>query len=248
MKGCSGCASPNCSKRVLLQFTTYLVVDYNVSRRILNALLPFMIFASTVVVDVSQITHRRKKVNTAEQISHRVNGIDTQEVVGLATGISLDEKYGKFIFRASNRWLNGARSRSAIRGFYAGDHENTERQQSLEVDADQPLFLGGENTAPNPVEHLLHALDSCLTVTLVYHAAVQGIHLEAVETDAEGDMNARGFFGISETVNKGYTQIRVNMRVKADADVDTLTALAMYSPVYEMISRSVPIEFTLSKI
>ena len=38
------------------------------------------------------------------------------------------------------------------------------------------------------------------------------------------------------------------MRVKADADVDTLTALAMYSPVYEMISRSVPTEFTLSKI
>ena len=57
-----------------------------------------------------------------------------------------------------------------------------------------------------------------------------------------------GFFGISETVDKGYKQVRVNMCVKADADVDTLTALAMYSPVYEMISRSVPTEFTLSKI
>jgi uncharacterized OsmC-like protein len=207
-----------------------------------------MIFVSTVAVDVSQITHRRKNMNTAEQISHTVNGIDTQGVLSLATGISLDEEYGKFTFRAHNQWLNGARSRSAIRGFYAGGEENTERQQSLQVDADQPLFLGGENTAPNPVEHLLHALDSCLAVTLVYHAAVQGIHLEAVETTAEGDMNARGFFGISETVDKGYKQVRVNMRVKADADVDTLTALAMYSPVYEMISRSVPTEFTLSKI
>ena len=87
-----------------------------------------------------------------------------------------------------------------------------------------------------------------MTVTLVFHAAVQGIHVEAIETSSEGDMNARGFFGISENVDKGYKQIRVNMRVKSDADVDTLTTLAMYSPVYEMISKAVPTEFTLTKI
>ena len=106
-------------------------------------------------------------MNTAEQISHVVNGINTQDVLSLATGISLEEEYGKFTFRANNRWLGGARSRSSIRGFYAGGEENTERRQSHQVDADQPLFLGGDNTAANPVEHLLHALDSCLTVTLV---------------------------------------------------------------------------------
>ena len=187
-------------------------------------------------------------MNTAEQINHIVNGVDTDGVMNLATKISQDEDYGKFQFRASNQWVNGARSRSTIRGFFAGGTENTERKEALYVDADQPVFLGGQNTAPNPVEHLLHALDSCLTETLVYHAAVQGIHLEAVNTSAEGDMNARGFFGISENVEKGYRQIRVNMQVKSDEDVDTLTTLAMYSPVYEVISRSVPVEFTLTKI
>jgi uncharacterized OsmC-like protein len=196
----------------------------------------------------SQTTYRGNKINTAEQIDHIVNGVDTDGVMNLATKISQDEDYGKFQFRASNQWVNGARSRSTIRGFFAGGTENTDRKEALYVDADQPVFLGGQNTAPNPVEHLLHALDSCLTVTLVYHAAVQGIHLEAVNTSAEGDMNARGFFGISENVEKGYRQIRVNMQVKSDADVDTLTTLAMYSPVYEVISRSVPVEFTLTKI
>jgi uncharacterized OsmC-like protein len=187
-------------------------------------------------------------MNTAEQTNHIINGVDTEGVTNLATTISQDEKYGEFKFRANNQWVNGARSRSTIQGFFAGGKENTDRKESLLVDADQPLFLGGQNTAPNPVEHLLHALNSCLTVTLVYHAAVQGIHLEAVETFAEGDMNARGFFGISDEVKKGYKKIRVNMRVKSDADVDTLTTLAMYSPVYEVISRSVPVEFTLTKI
>jgi len=187
-------------------------------------------------------------MNTAEQTSHIINGVDTQGVMDLATKIAQDEDHGKFQFRARNQWINGARSRSTIQGFFAGGKENTDRKESLFVDADQPMFLGGENTAANPVEHLLHALDSCLTVTLVYHAAVQGIHLEAVETSAEGDMNARGFFGISDKVNKGYKQIRVNMRVKSDADVATLTQLAMYSPVYEVISRSVPVDFALTKI
>ena len=187
-------------------------------------------------------------MNTAEQTNHIINGVDTEGVMDLATKISQDEDYGNFKFRANNQWLNGARSRSTIQGFYAGGKENTDRKESLTVDADQPVFLGGQNTAPNPVEHLLHALNSCLTVTLVYHAAVQGIHLEAVEVSAEGDMNARGFFGISDKVNKGYKQIRVNMRVKSVADVKTLTTLAMYSPVYEVISRSVPIDFTLTKV
>jgi uncharacterized OsmC-like protein len=187
-------------------------------------------------------------MNTAEQTNHIINGVDAEGVVDLATKIAQDEDYGKFQFRASNQWVNGARSRSTIQGFFAGGKENAERKEALLVDADQPFFLGGQNTAPNPVEHLLHALDSCLTVTLVYHAAVQGIHLEAVETSAEGDMNARGFFGISDTVDKGYGKIRVNMRVKSDADVETLTKLAMYSPVYEVISRSVPVDFTLTRI
>jgi uncharacterized OsmC-like protein len=207
-----------------------------------------MISASTSWSIYSQITTWRKNMNTAEQTSHIINGVDTQGVIELATRIAQDEDYGKFQFRARNQWINGARSRSTIQGFIAGGKENTDRKQSLFVDADQPEFLGGQNTAPNPVEHLLHALDSCLTVTLVYHAAVQGIHLEAVTTAAEGDMNARGFFGISDTVDKGYRKIRVSMQVKSDADAETLTKLAMYSPVYEVISRSVPIDFTLSKI
>lgn len=187
-------------------------------------------------------------MNTAEQTDDYINGVDAVEVVNLATKISQDEDFGKFTFRARNQWINGARSRSSIQGFFAGGTEIDERKQALYVDADQPYFLGGENTAPNPVEHLLHALDSCLTVTLVSHAAVQGIHLETVETSSEGDMNARGFFGVSEQVNKGYEQIRVVMRVKSDADVETLTKLAMYSPVYEVISKAVPIDFVLTKL
>ena len=186
-------------------------------------------------------------MNTAEQTNPLTNGIDTEQVISLATKISQDEDYGKFKFRVVNNWIDGSRSRSTIQGFFAGGKEDSSRREKHFVDADQPAFLGGNNTAPNPVEYLLHALDSCLTVTLAYHASVQGIPLEAVETSSEGDLNARGFFGVSDKVNKGYERIRVNMRVKSDANVETLTKLAMYSPVYEMVSKAVPVAFTLTK-
>ena len=186
--------------------------------------------------------------NTAEQTSHIVNGIDTDQIISLATNMTQDEDYGKFKFRANNRWLGDSRSRTSIQGFYAGGVENTDRKKALTVDADQPVFLVGKNTAPNAVEYLLHALNSCLSTTLVAHASVQRIHLDEVEIFSEGDMDARGFFGVSDEVNRGYERIRVTMEVKSDADVDTLTKLAMYSPVYEVVSRSIPVDFQLRKI
>lgn len=186
--------------------------------------------------------------NTAEQTSHIINGIDTEQVINLATNMAQDENFGKFKFRADNYWLGDSRSRTSIQGFYAGGKENTDRKQPLTLDADQPVFLVGKNTAPNAVEYLLHSLNSCLSTTLVAHASVQGIHLDEVEVFSEGDMDARGFFGVSDDVNRGYERIRVNMEVKSDADIDTLTKLAMYSPVYEVVSRSVPVDFTMTKI
>lgn len=184
----------------------------------------------------------------AKQQTNVINGVDTDAVMEMAVNIEQEEEFGKFRFRAHNEWIDGTHSCSTIQGFFAGGEEHTGREQALTVNADQPVYLGGKNIAPNPVEHYLHALDSCLNVTLVYHAAVQGIPLESVEVSSEGEMNARGFFGISEDVNKGFERIRVTMKIKSDADEDTLTRLAMYSPVYEMVSKAIPVEFKLTKI
>ena len=174
-----------------------------------------------------------------------VNGLNVDDITALAGTIQEDGDYGKFKFRASNRWINGAKSKTSIQGFFAGGREDTARKQALFVDADQPAFLAGSNTAPNSVEHLLHSLTSCLTTTLTYHASVQGIAIESIETSAEGDLNSKGFFGISDKVNKGYERIRVKMHVKSDASVEKLTELAMHSPVFEMVSRAVQVDFTL---
>ncbi len=180
--------------------------------------------------------------NTAEKRDHIVNGVNTARIVELATRMTQDDSFGQFRFRADNQWLAGSRSRTSIKSFYAGNNERTERTQALTVDSDQPAFLAGENTAPNAVEHYLNSLVSCINTTVVAHASVQGIAIDTLHIRAEGEMDARGFFGVSEDVNRGYNKIRVDIKASMAADEETLRKLISYSPVYEMVSRAIPVE------
>jgi len=42
--------------------------------------------------------------------------------------------------------------------------------------------------------------------------------------------------------------VRVRMEVRSAADPDTLRELALFSPVYDIISNSLPVEFELVKV
>ena len=120
--------------------------------------------------------------------------------------------------------------------------EDETRTEPFVLDADEPPVLLGQDAAPNPVEFILHGLAACLTTTMVYHAAARGIEIEAVDSKLEGDIDIRGFLGISNKVRKGYHDVRVRMRVKSEASPGTLRELAEFSPVYEMVSNAVPVD------
>ena len=52
---------------------------------------------------------------------------------------------------------------------------------------------------------------------------------------------------MDDTVRKGFSAVRVKMRVKSDADVETLKSLTQYSPVYDIVSKSLPVEISVEK-
>jgi len=176
----------------------------------------------------------------AEPVS--VNGVDVNDVMDTIKAIQADQELARFQFRAKNAWLDGGHNRSTIQGFYGCKTEDESRREPFVMDADEPPVLLGKDAGANPVESILHALAACLTTTMVYHAAARGIAIEAVDSALEGDLDLRGFLGISEKVRKGYQTIRVRMRVKSKAAPETLRALAQFSPVYDVVSNSVPVE------
>ena len=181
-----------------------------------------------------------------EQTKNITNGVDVDQIMGLIGAIESDTDYGRFQFRATNQWTDGARTQSRIKDFYAGNAEDTTRKQAFALDSDEPMIAAGQDSAPNAMEYVLHALASCLTASLIYHAAVRGIEVEAVESSYTGDMDVRGLLGLSDDVRKGFSKVAVNMRVKSAASAEELTELAMFSPVHDIISNSLPVEFKLT--
>jgi uncharacterized OsmC-like protein len=155
----------------------------------------------------------------------------------------------KFEFRANNRWINGGHNRTSVKDFYGAGREDASRKQTFVFDNDEPVVLLGEDNGANPVEFVLHALAGCLTTSLVYHAAAQGIKIDAVESTFEGDLDLRGFLGMNEDVRNGYEDIRVTFKIKADAPDEKLKELCELaqkrSPVFDIVTNRVPVKVQL---
>jgi uncharacterized OsmC-like protein len=178
-------------------------------------------------------------------VNTTINGIDVQRMGETVNAIQENPAVATFQFRAANRWITGGYNRSTIQSFYGAGQEDRVRTRPFLVEADEPPVLLGEDQAPNPAECVLHALAACLTTSLVYHAAARGIRIQSVESRVEGDLDLRGFLGLSDTVRRGYQQIRVHFVIQADASAEELQALTTFSPVYDIISNPVPVEITL---
>ncbi|MGH7230524.1 MAG: OsmC family protein [Nitrospiraceae bacterium] len=177
-------------------------------------------------------------------ISGMVNGVDVDRMGETIKAINGNPGLAKFQFRLENRWINGSQNQSTIKGF-SGAGQETSRQKPFVLRADEPVVLLGQDTTPNPAEYVLQALASCLTTSLVYHAAARGIKIEEVESKLEGDLDLHGFLGLRDDIRRGYENIRVSFVVKSDASAETLSDLCKYSPVFDIISNPVPVSMSV---
>jgi uncharacterized OsmC-like protein len=174
------------------------------------------------------------------------NGVDVTALGQTMDAINADPGLAAFRFRTANTWMDGGHNRSIIGGFYGCRSEDETRAEPFVLEADEPPVLLGEDQGANPVEYLLHALAACMTTSMVYHAAARGIAIESLSSQLEGDLDLRGFLGLSGDVRKGYQAIRARFEVQSDADPETLKTLVEFSPVYDVVSRSVPVTIQIN--
>lgn len=171
-----------------------------------------------------------------------INGIHMETLQGTVHAIEQEPDLGQCRFRARNKWLGGNHNCTTVTGFY-GARQEIAHKQAFELHADEPPILAGNDSGANPVEHLLNALAACVTTSMVAHAAVRGIHIEELESEIEGDIDLRGFLGLSSVVPKGFTEIRVKFRARADVEnMERLQRLAAYSPVLNTITQGAKVD------
>lgn len=179
-----------------------------------------------------------------------INGVNVEQLVETIDHVKENPDLAQFRFKAHNEWLGGARSRTTIDSFDHAGEENTSREETFILQGDEPPILLGQNTAPNAVEAVLHALASCLAVGFVYNAAAKGIQVQHLDFDLEGDLDLHGFLGLSEETRAGYQNIHVTYRVEADAPREDLEELCRYvqdtSPVVDIIRNPVPLSIELA--
>ena len=162
-----------------------------------------------------------------------LNGINTEQLFSTIDLIKENPDIAKFKFRATNKWINGTHCRGTIKDFYGALKEDDSRP-SVDYEMDEPPVLLG-----------------CLTTSLVAHASAKGIKINGVESRYEGDIDLRGFLGLSEDVPVGYKEIRVYFKIDADVSDEQKKEMVQmaqkYSPVFNTITKSAPVSVRLDK-
>ena len=186
--------------------------------------------------------------NNQQQKQQIVNGVNVSKLLETVGVIKEKPEIAKFNFKAKGKWINGGHNRTTISEFY-GACQNFQRSQPFVFEKDEPPVLLGEDHGANPVEYVFAALDGCLTTSLIYHAAAQGIKIDEVETSFSGDLNLHGFLGLDENTRNGYEKIKVVFKIKADAPKEKLQELVQLaqkrSPVFDIVSHPTPVEVSL---
>jgi uncharacterized OsmC-like protein len=155
------------------------------------------------------------------------NGVNATAVVAYAQQLQADAPPEGTPFSAAVHWRGGFRNEITVRDLPPSY-------------ADEPEFLGGTNTAPNPVEQVLGALGSCLAIGYAAGAVARGITIEDLRIDLSGNIDLPVFFGL-KAGHAGYERIDAKVFLKTDAPADALDAL------HADVFRTSPVGNTLER-
>jgi uncharacterized OsmC-like protein len=180
-------------------------------------------------------------------VKNRVNGLDLEALGQTVEAIEADSAKALVAFDVTTRWTGQTRSETTVDGYTLGG-KRIERQHKIV--ADEPLELLGADSAPNPQELLMAAFNACISVGYVAGAALKGIRLDSLEIKTRGELDLRGFLGLSDSVPPGYETISYQVQIKGDGTPEQFEEIHQTvmktSPNYFNISRPIKVSGRLS--
>lgn len=186
-------------------------------------------------------------MNVVTSKTKRVNGIDVNYLMDTIDAVAAEPQKGIVGFNVKSAWKGQTKSEHTVTSYKLG---GAMIARSFKVACDEPVELCGENTAANPQELLMSALNACMMVGYVAGCAVHGIVLESLELETSGELDLRGFLGIDETVKPGYEALQVKVRIKGNGTEEQFREIhrtvLKTSPNYFNVSRPIPVEATLA--
>jgi uncharacterized OsmC-like protein len=184
-----------------------------------------------------------------DTVSNRVNGLDLAALGEVVEAIGADPKQALVGFDVTTRWTGQTRSETTVEGFTMAGERIT---RTHKIVADEPCELLGNDSAPNPQELLMAAFNACITVGYVAGASLKGITLDSLEIKTRGELDLRGFLGLSDEVIPGYESIAYEVKIKGDGTPQQYEEIHQTvlktSPNYFNISRPIRLDATLTVV
>lgn len=142
----------------------------------------------------------------------RLNGINVRVLGSALNAMRSQPEAAKATFSVRTEWSNGFAVKSTCNDPRIGSM-TVPRGKEYVMTCDFPEQLSGEATGPTVCESCMASLGSCITQTIVAHATSMGIKLDGIRVDTEGDVDLRGFSGLSASVRPGAQQFRVRVHI-----------------------------------
>ncbi len=166
-----------------------------------------------------------------------INNIDTTALQALAESIAADPAKGKMAFDVKTEWRGQFRTVTQPQTITLGGQVIA---RDLDIHADEPPALFGQDNGANPQELLLAALNSCMSVGYVAGAAMRGITLSKLEIRTKGTLDLRGFLGLDATVPAGYEQLHYEVKIAGNATAE------QFAEIHAEVMRLSPNRFNLA--
>jgi len=167
-----------------------------------------------------------------------VNGLDLDALGEVVEAINQDASKAKVDFNVTTRWKGQTRSETTVDGYTIGG-ERINRSHT--IIADEPFELLGADGAPNPQELLMAAFNACITVGYVAGAALKGIKLESLEIRTRGQLDLRGFLGLSDQVPPGYEAVDYEVFIKGNGTPED------FNEIHRTVMATSPNYFNMSR-
>lgn len=112
--------------------------------------------------------------------------------------------------------------------------------------ADESLGDGGAGLGPDPGVFGRAALGTCLAMGYIQWAAYMEVPIKSLNVVVEADYDARGMFGVDDSVSPGWTGVRYIVDIESPAEEAKVRELIEYadrhSPLLDDFTRPLKIE------
>ncbi|MCO6436734.1 MAG: OsmC family protein [Phycisphaerae bacterium] len=170
-------------------------------------------------------------------MTSKINGIDTDALKATMEAIRQDHAKGMARFNVTTAWMGGTRSETRVENWGLGGQV---LPKNFTIRIDEPPELLGTNTAANPQEYLMAAMNACIMATWVAACSMQGIELESLEIDSCGELDLRGFLGLDKKIKPGYDEIEYTVRIKGNGTPE------QYAAVHRWVEATSPNYFNMA--